>query len=316
MEVPCGMELAERNQHANRRSINLDSLGRGITMRKAQFLFLFFVVIAFPISAQAARDITLPFTLSFDTYDYSDLIWDERSCGTEHLTNGCYSGSCFKITPPTTDSDNACGLGEFLNFSTPQLNVRFIMKIGTTFYSTSRSGAEGYGEKLVILNPTGGERPILFLLRNNGASPYNYALCIGNDTSNVDCQCGGTHPCYWPNGNDTLEFDNGTGGDYAGQWVCVELQATIGGQNRVYITTQDGVFNETLYVSVNSTSSGLFNRINIIGGYWNQYNLADANTYIIFDELKIDNKYIGPPAGFLNNPAPRPPAGVQVIPIQ
>lgn len=287
-------------------------------MKKAHLLYLFLVVIAFPISTQAARNISLPTELNFDSggTSISDLIWAEGSCTFSHLTSGCWTGGCAKFTPPTQDRDNACGLGEFLNFATSQLNVRFLMKIGTTFYATSRSGAEGYGEKLVILNPTGGERPILFLLRNNGASPYNYALCIGNDTSNVDCQCGGTHPCYWPNGNDTLEFDNGTGGDYAGQWVCVELQATIGGQNRVYITTQDGVFNETLYVSVNSTSSGLFNRINLIGGYWNQYNLADPNTYIIFDELKIDNKYIGPPPGFQSNPAPRPPDRLRVEPVQ
>lgn len=285
-------------------------------MRRAGFFFFVFTAIAFPMSVQAERTISLPFELNFDSGNNwtQDLMWVEGTSTGTHITSGggCWSGGCAKFTPPTRDSDNAAGFGRFTGLNTRRLNIRFLMKIGTTWFSTAREGEEGYGNKLIINMASAGDRPMAILFPHR-ASPYYYSLAPCDGTI-CEFQCGGTPNCYWPNGNDTFTIEDGIGlKDYAGQWVCIEHETDLAaGTVKLYIWTLGGELSG-LYETQSRTGGGTVTGIDIIGGYYNEYHIADPNTYIMFDELKIDNKFIGPPPGFLVA-LPSAPTGLRIIP--
>lgn len=243
--------------------------------------------------ANAERAITLPFSETLDADDYSDLVWVTGDASHTHLLSGCWSGGCAKFVPPNNCATGGySGLGAFiLNSSPTQLNVRFILKIGSTWQSTASSCAgEGYGDKLLIMETDPeGTRPMIGLLSYPwGDTPTYYTACVGIYPGYL-CEGGESVP----NGTETFKIEN-----YVGQWVAFELQANIGATNKLYIWTQDGLFNG-LYLEVATTTSGTFNDVQIIGGYYNQdHPSPDANTYFMIDDVVISETYIGPPSGF------------------
>lgn len=288
----------------------------GALRRLIYFIFFLTIVIP-PHSSQAARTITLPFEENFNTAGYTaDLLWLEGSTPTHtNVTVGCWEGNCAKFTPPTQDSDDYSGLGTF-RFSSVQtrVNIRFLIKIGTTFASTARSGAEGLGNKLLIISASSGSRPMIVVRRYDDGTPHYFAPAPCDDADGCNYECGGTPNCYWPNGKDNFTVEDGVGlKDFAGQWVSMELEAdAVARTIKLYIYTVGGEL-AGLYKQVSRPSGGTFSEIQILGGYYNQYNLSDSNTYIMFDELAISNKYIGPPTGFTNAP-PRSPEGLRLVP--
>lgn len=287
-------------------------------MKKLCLITLIIIIIFYASPAFSGGQITLPYTQNFNAAgDYSSFVWDEGTCGTEHLTSGCYSGGCFKITPPLQDSDNACALGWFtFPVSPTTLNIRLLIKVGTTFYSSARAGAEGYADKFIIVTSTGsGDRPMVMFLRCgsecDSTGIHYFSACAADDTNAIQCQCGGVGGyCGYPNGQDTFYWANGINArDYAGKWVSLEFETVMGVSNKLYISTQDGVFNDTLVATEQNSSSGVYDSIQLIGGYWNQYSVADANNYLIFDNLEIraGGSHIGPPAGFVEGADTTPP---------
>lgn len=90
-------------------------------------------------------------------------------------------------------------------------------------------------------------------------------------------------------------------GQWTGQWVSVEMEGMIdAGIMRLYLTTQDGIYNDTIYLDVeNPMRSSHWNLVQIIGGYFNGGATAGPDNYYLIDELAIDSQHIGPPAGFV-----------------
>src|SRR5574343_524184 len=306
-------------------------------------LALAIALLLFPVTANAARSITLPFTESFDTTAYqADLLYINGGATETHVTSGCWSGGCSKITPPTNTEGNAAALGAFTGISARQLNIRFLMKVGSTWYSTAEDKGEGLGDKLVIVTKTANsERVITGLLTDShippATSPYPFGLVqcgtdVGNYTSSNNH--GGISPCdgIWPSskhadaacvdaggGYDTFHIGKNIATDYDEQWVSVEIEAIAGSPNKIYLSTIDGTFNDTLYVTSSvSSDSNPWTSITHIGGYYNQYHPSpDSNTYMMLDELKIATSHIGPPAGFVEGGTTAPtisnlsPSGAQ-----
>lgn len=279
-------------------------------MNRANIIFPVLLCVIFLCSpAWAARSITLPFALNFDTYDYSDLVWLSATATHTHITSGCYSGGCAKFTPPTVDSDNVASLGQFtgLNIST-QLNIRFLVYFGTTWATTVASGSEGYGDKLLIVLASGGRRPMIVLYRYNPSTPHYMAPGACDDADGCNYECGGTPDCYWPDGDDAFTIHDGIGlSDFAGQWVSMELQINVPAQTiGLYIYTRNGEISG-LYKQVSRSTTSNLTGIDLLGGYYNQYHTGiDSNTYMLFDELRIQTSYIGPPAGFVGGDTTAP----------
>lgn len=280
----------------------------------------------------AARDITLPFTLSFDSSDYDDLLWNTGGATHTNISSGCWSGSCAKITPPTDCATGGyMGLGSFTGLNHPQVNIRFLMKVGSTYASTaSNCGGEGLGNKLVDSLQVGDAGRSLVGLLIDSHVPAGGAQTFGMCTSgpsgtdyNCDNAGGGISPCnYWSAsgahevvgcGYDRLHFGGDITTDYDNQWISVEVELVRNGYNKIYIYTQDGVL-AGLYVTNDALSNDYnWSYIRHIGGYSNQdHPTADANTYIMFDELQISTSYIGPPTGFIGSRKLNNVTGVRV----
>jgi hypothetical protein len=119
------------------------------------------------------------------------------------------------------------------------------------------------------------------------------------------CQYHGTpaDQPWWPDGSDT--FWLGGEGGYQEQWVSWEFESDLTeGWIRLYITTQDGVFNDTLYVQNDmideqSTTGGTFEYIDFVGGYFMDDIVADPGNWFEIEEIVISDQHIGPPAGFV-----------------
>lgn len=102
-----------------------------------------------------------------------------------------------------------------------------------------------------------------------------------------------------------------------GQWVCVEYEMDHENDTaKAYAWTQDGTLNGLQIVTVNTEGLDT-DEVTIIGGYYNRIHTnQDSNTYMLIDELEIDDDYIGPPVGFLNDAfdsiSPASPSGLSV----
>ena len=63
---------------------------------------------------------------------------------------------------------------------------------------------------------------------------------------------------------------------------------------------------------VDTGPGGVWSYVDIIGGYMAPNDRADPNNYFMIDELVIDSRRIGPPAGF-SNAAARPAAPALLV---
>jgi hypothetical protein len=96
---------------------------------------------------------------------------------------------------------------------------------------------------------------------------------------------------------EDAEFQMPDAPPHSGTWLCLEYE--LNGTNditSVHITESDGSEHDI------ETSSAINEAMTefYVGGYYNQYNVADANTYVMIDELKVSTSYIGPPTGFVS----------------
>ena len=265
-----------------------------------------------PVHVLAGRNISFPFEESFDSGDVwrSDLCWVGGGATCSHLTSGCWSGGCAKFTPPTATSGQAMsGLGsfDFIDGTHKRVNIRVLMKVGSTYHITSRSSGYNNQNKLIIVGrQDNGDRGMTIFERYYDGEPhyFTFGACRDND---CNYECGGITNCWWPNSKDRFKST-----DYLGQWFCLELEADLINKiSKVYIWTQDGKLKGE-YKTFPITDTSAYSYIQIIGGFYNGYHVADSNTYVMFDELKISNTFIGPPPGFLGG-VPLAPNGLKVV---
>jgi hypothetical protein len=259
-------------------------------------------------TASAERYVSsLPFTESFNTNNYSDLLWLTQGATHTWVSNG-FSGAAAKFTGP--NAEGYSGLGQFI-LSMPtkpeQLNVRFLIWHGDLWFEL------GAGGKLIIMNRDGNRgRPMVIAQDEPNRTYEAWGNCDGT-------VCRMENGDFWPDGTETFRLGNRNlgGGRRSHEWICVELEAnTRTGIQRLYIDTQDGRYRD-LFIERPMDSSGpggTWSYVDIIGGYMNWGNVrSDPENYFMIDELVINSSRIGPPANFHSStPRPNPPTALQV----
>lgn len=263
------------------------------------------LLIAFsPNLAAAERAIQVPFSETFNQNNYPDLVWLAEGNGATftHLNSGCWSGGCAKFTPPTSVTNSGvngamAGLGHFTGLDVSRLNIRLLIKIGPSYFSTARNSGGGIGNKFIDVHSSNWTR--LGIL---GLHPYHTV----DDPPDTRYYTFGTMTVpstayyYTSQGGNrsdaTFHIADGSN-DYGGQWVAVEYEINNSTDTtKCYIWTQDGQFNGE-YISAPSAIPANASYF-YIGGYYNNIHLADPNSYMIIDELVVDDDFIGPPAEF------------------
>jgi len=263
-------------------------------------------------SASAARTVrALPFTESFDTNNYSDLVWTTMGATHTWMPTAGYNGrGAAKFTGPNSEGYSAVGQFDFRGLSTipEQINIRALVYQGRMWHEL------GAGGKLMILNREGNRgRPMVIATDYQEGNWESWAPCDG-----TVCRFEGGEG--WPNGTERLRLGNNTQGNgkRSNEWISVELEAnTRTGMIKLYIDTQDGALSG-LYVQryMDDTGpGGTWSYVDLIGGYMNWGNVrSDPENYFMLDEIVIDDSYIGPPTGFRGGTTtrPNPPTSLSV----
>ena len=236
-----------------------------------------------------------------DAYD-SDLgiVWLTQGATHEYREDGGWNGGgAARFTPPSP-VQGSTGLGQFhLQTGTPptHLSMRWLMKAGPTM------GEYAFGNKTVIFVQTVNDathmRPMI-ITRPDPAHPNAFVPAPCDGTVCQYLVAPGSEP-WWPDGSDT--FWIGDGG-YEDQWVSWEFEVDLSeGWIRLYLTTPDGLFNDTLYVQNDfiggSETGGTFDYIDILGGYFGDDIVVDSGNWFELDEIVIHDQHIGPPEGFV-----------------
>ena len=289
--------------------------------------YLIIILLLLPTFAFAGDNIILPWLEDFDDgYDYSNNIWVQGDCGAgsgashTHRTTSeyCWSGGCADFSGPTDECagpDGGISAYGFVNWptqatSTTTLNVRFLMRIGSTYVDDIVNGGQHENKVVnIVENSDGGTRQGLITLHKTTAGG-------GGDT--VYGAIG-----IWTPG-DVIAFNYGTGWEDSDQWIqgaafridvdgdnartdidiCVELQTTVNGTQYLKITEQDGTV--TSFSQPAMETSGHFGGL-YLGGYYNATMPTERQSnHLIYDEFTIArqmtlNTFIGPPIGFFDS---------------
>ncbi len=309
---------------------------------RATVVFLL-LAIAAPAS-YAARNISLPHTESFSAQSsVSDITWvtggpPEASKGilAWEENGGWRGGGGIKITAPSGVNQGYAGVGSFSGFGNRnRLNTRFLLYFGSSFQQQVQ-----YDKLIVILrNEQGLDLGILRpMIHDNERIDVDGQLHrFWRPTRGVGET--GTPP---PNTNEfTL---NGT--NNVNQWVCFEYEVDLSvnaglqdpGRLNLYIDTADGrhrglsssVSLAGEFAEVAAQNGGVgrpptdfpITELQILGGFWGYGDGSqgvggipgpqrDANAYMKLDELVISDRFIGCPAGFLDNPPPAAPTNLR-----
>ncbi|MEA1924604.1 MAG: hypothetical protein U9M95_01915, partial [Candidatus Altiarchaeota archaeon] len=237
--------------------------------------------------------INFPYTNSLDSdSDFTNIIWASEGNTVSRVTSGCWAGSCARLTPRTGQS--YCGLGAFVLSDNPSVvHVRFLWKQDDDIYSTASSIGWGIQNKAVLVTRAGGSGSdrIMGIIDDDAGSYFAWTACAESLCYLDDGQ--GT----WEHGGDESEFIKHPPME---DWYCVEIWGSLGNPTTIRTTKQDGTYIEwSSATSFDSTS--YFNTVQIVGGFFNG---ATGSGHIHIDELKIDDGYIGPPAGFLGGDTP------------
>lgn len=268
-----------------------------------------------PVTA-AARNVTLPHTETFDTLSSITDIARSGPAGATvtWLPNVSWDGGGAVRIAPVTNTEGYGGIGGFTGFSATRLNLRFLIKIGSNFAGVATM------DKLVIINRAAGvpsRRAMIFDAMNNvdeagGARAMVYSPCLGTVCVGPDPSRPRSNPFYVTRTHNVDE------------WFVFEYEVDLPNKRlNLYIWSRDGRYSG-LYASRDMATGldneGAFNSasdpvINVegIGWYWHPpeerapLSVRDANTYIMIDDVAIDNRFIGPPRNFLGNSPPSAP---------
>jgi hypothetical protein len=281
-------------------------------MISISMLFVFIAI----TPALAARSISFPFELKFDSGDNwtADLAWEDCGGTVTHVTLGCWSGGCAKITPPTSAcagggiNGGMASLGNFEGFSTERLNIRMLLKVGPTYYRSARDGGGTLENKFIDVHGGNDGNARLGILgfqahyTSEGPPPNTDYYAFG-PMSNPYTEFVFASP---PSGGgiENSPFRVSDTAHHGGEWICVEYEInTNADTTSVVITEANG--NQTT-IRTPSSNTGNMNRF-YIGGYHNGFFVPDPDTYMLIDELKVSNTYIGPPPTFIGSvPTPDP----------
>ena len=276
-------------------------------MKKFSALIILTLMVLFPAApAFSSRVVTVPFSESFDS-DFTDLDWLTNGATETFLPSGGWSGGAKRITPPTTTHGGNGGyaaVGSF-NFTSgvTSLHIRVLMKFGTSYITTSLAGAGNEQNKIIIADGTATRAMVSLTHWSDPSKDFSFGPCDNAvcryENGQGSASEGGD---WWPTSANTFKLS-----DYLGQWIAVEWAIDCStGTNRLYIWSTDGVI-DGLYKEYQVATGGVYNTIQVIGGFYNGYNSSDANTYIEFDELQVSTSYIGPPEGFTTGGESIPP---------
>ncbi len=267
-------------------------------MTRVRITFLTIVFLMIASTAMAARNISLPFEERFDNGDTwtHDLTW--VACGGQatHYNSGGWQGGHADFKPP--ESPCTAGInggmstfGRLQGFSASQVNIRMLLRIGSTYYEDLRDGGGGYINKFIDVHGGTGHRYGILTI-NRG--PGFLALGVLGDHEVYRYVTGG----QWI-GDAEFRIDENGSNAYTDEWICLEYEIRpADNTTRVYIWTQDGRYNGYQIVT-NRTQSGPISMIDI-GGYYNTYLVNNNSNHLKFDDIRIDDSFIGPPAGFLS----------------
>lgn len=239
-----------------------------------------------------ARTISLPYATNFTTDDLNDIRWTDCAATVTHSSSGGYAGTgASKHTPPTSactsENGGMSSIGNFEGFSTARLNVRFLIKFGSS-YVTNKQGAVN---KFIDVHDGSGTRYGILGLHKEESTmspavcPYTSSWYVFRSPGTAD------EDHYFANAS--LSWTDAILG---GAWYCLEYEInTTAGTTTMWWTKADGT-----QTSVTSPMDETGNMTTVyIGGYHNGYGTEDTNNYLLIDNLVISNTYIGPPAGFL-----------------
>lgn len=277
-------------------------------------IFLIFIC----ISPAWSENITLPWTRDFSATDsVSVAAWLVNGATASRVAESWRGGGdyCAKLTPPTTGYSGVgtdggySALGRYIFSATSTINISFAIKVGTTFDQTAVAGS-GIQNKFIDVTTASSTRAGLLLMNKRANPHFVWALwqlptatnfySDGSTTVGID---------DWGASPNQITFYNGTGGalDYAGRWLWVNYIITPT-QERIYVYDREGT-RSGLYFQISSTPEGNADAF-YIGGYYNHSHPgADANTYIMLDDLSVNTSSTpqSPPAGFVTGVDTTPP---------
>lgn len=239
-------------------------------------------------------------------------IWTTQGATHEYLpTEGWNNSGGARFTPPDGSGASIqgyAGLAPSLSENNmASVNLRFLVKWSAGFGVNCPTG----GAKWTMLNRVSGaasDRTWIGVYHppaeiGGGLQlPLNHHNTIfgihGDSASCTGGFCTWGHSCAHcdPNWGRISGVGPFKVADYEEQWVAIEFEARNTGDMKIYIWTQDGVYNGD-YIWTNQGPALNMSGFSIIGGFWD-WGCADAGSFI-FDEMVISTEYIGPPAGFL-----------------
>jgi hypothetical protein len=241
----------------------------------------------------------------------AEVAWEQGT--------GWNGQNALRVRPPDGSAGSGqsgqgyAGLGEhnFRSVRSKRLNIRYLFRYNGNWVRYAQRNKWDIAIKYDFSNPSnptrreGCERGIV----EGRLDPQN------NSHENVGPRQG---VC-----NDLAQVPNLNGWYWAAgvrenEWICIENEFDLEtGWYRTYITTQDGVFNQSLYSEINIAASTYGAPTEIVpnpywwgsidcatGCYWDSPGdqgvvPRPADTYIWYSHFVMSNNYIGPPAGFV-----------------
>lgn len=252
------------------------------------FLVVVLTVLA-TAPVRAGRSITLPHSEAFSSAtSWADLKWASQGAVGQHVSGAQVwdGGGAARFFLPTANQGYA-GLGQFSFAQTARVNVRFVLQWTQAFMEDDI----GVGPKHLIVNRTGSDTRFIAQMHGFDDTPQRWDLGLGN----------GISPWY-PNPR-VWDYS-----EHAGQPVCFEFEAVVGGSYKVWITKRTGTdWNERLLITVPSATGGAWSMIDILGAFGGpgRQGAANPNAYFQISNLAISTTYIGPPAGFRSGSTPQ-----------
>jgi hypothetical protein len=240
--------------------------------------------------------VTFPYSLDFDAGldSLEGLISASKGAAVRYEDSQCWRGGCAKFVP-SNESNSYAALGGFnLPSDTRRVHLRYLV-----FYGPDYVADLNRRHKHIIIHrgsDVSGDRGMVYAWKT---SPDREDLSLGA-CDNTDCT--------YEDGKTRPDLDvSFLVGEHLLEWVCVEAVFDTNNHTvQVYITTQDGAFNNYLLAerSIHSITSSqdYWTRISVLGAYMDfgtHINPPLPGMYWMLDEVAMSTSYIGPPDGFV-----------------
>lgn len=253
----------------------------------------------------------------FDADDYADIVFEEsfndraQILRRTHVTAGCYSGGCarFDVRPGYTAQGDTGILLQHQNG--PRINLGYMIYFGRDWITTM-SGS-GHKHVLVYDDVSGGGRNIRPMIAESdvqdagGARAYRIFRACNNAAGICADEFGFHFPTAAPSRPHAFTID-----EHLEEWLYVEFEVVTGGLNTLYVWSRDGTLRSRAgYCDGGVTAEGWdCSNINVaaqpldysrILAYFGDRpdNPVTAHSYVLIDNLRVDDAFMGPPAGFV-----------------